>query len=108
MCLKKGMSVKKVERIQVAVACLVMLVVTCAASAELSDIVGYLPDEGLTIHRLGGPDPGDMIGIFPDDGLPGDQGGSPNVSLTPEPATLVLLGAGGMALLRRRKRRSRA
>ena len=103
---KKGMSVKIAGKTQVAVACLVMLVVTCAASAELSDIVGYLPDDGLTIHRLGAPDPGD-IGIFPDDVLPGDPG-SPNVSPIPEPATLVLLGAGGMALLRRRKRRSQA
>ena len=84
-----------------------MLVVTCAASAELSDIIGYLPDDGLTIHRLGAPDPGD-IGIFPDDVLPTDQDGSQNVSPIPEPATLVLLGAGGMALLRRRKRRSQA
>jgi len=32
----------------------------------------------------------------------------PNISGIPEPATLALLGAGGLALLRRGKRRSRA
>ena len=103
---KEEMLAKMAGKIQVAVVCLVMLAVTCAASAELSDIIGVYPDEGLTAHRLGdAPDPGDLSGIYYDDDLPG---GSPNASNTPEPATLMLLGMGGVALLRCRKRRSQA
>lgn len=40
----------------------------------------------------------DQIGAY------GDNAGFVNVSLTPEPATLLLLGLGGLALLRRRRK----
>ena len=92
MCRKEKMLAK------VGVAIVLIAVMWTGGQSALADDTAVLSPGEVDFIPVTGPLP-DSLG---DSGLPS------NISTTPEPATLVLLGAGGMALLRRRKRRSRA
>ncbi|MBL7219213.1 MAG: PEP-CTERM sorting domain-containing protein [Phycisphaerae bacterium] len=84
--------------VKVGVAIVLIAVMWTGSQSALADDITVLSPDEVDFIPVTGPLPDS----FGDSGLPS------NISTTPEPATLILLGAGGVALLRRRKQRSRA